>query len=204
VTRILTRVVNWGHELLAEKVEHGQLTVDLTAGNGYDTLMLSRLVGDSGQVIAFDVQSAALASTRQRLEESGVAVRNWQAIETPVPAAAGVDLVEAGHEELKSYVSTPPQGIIANLGFFPSGDRQIVTRPQTTLCALEQSAELLAPGGRLAVVVYIGHPGGREEGDAVDGFFASLDESEFQVLELKVKNRPDAPYLLVAEKRTKK
>lgn len=201
MNRALTRIVGWGHELLAEKINKGQLTVDLTVGNGYDALMLSRLVGQSGQVIGFDIQQAALASARQRLLDDGATVRMWSADTAPIPLAAGVDLVEAGHEQLQRYLPTEPQGIIANLGYYPTGDRHIVTRPQTTLQALQQSCDLLAPGGRLAVVVYTGHPGGTEEGLAVDGFFSSLDETSFQVLQLKVSNRPLAPYLLVAEKR---
>lgn len=201
MSRVLSRVVGWGHELLAETIKPGQLAVDLTAGNGHDTLMLQQLVGATGQVIAFDIQSVALQNTRQRLVENGIDSRLWQAAVAPVPSAAGVDLVEAGHQDLQRFLPAAPQGIIANLGYFPSGDRQIVTQPETTLRALQQSCKLLAPGGRLAVVIYTGHRGGQEESFIVDGFFASLDHDEFQVLQLKVANRPDAPHLLVAEKR---
>lgn len=198
---VLTRVVSWGHELLAETIREGQLAVDLTAGNGYDALMLYRLVGQSGQVVAFDIQAQALESTRQRLEDDGAVVRMWTGGSQPVPALPGIDLIKAGHENLRSYLPGKVHGIIANLGYFPSGDRQVITLPETTLSALEQACEVLVPGGRLAVVVYPGHPGGREEGAAVDGYFAALKEGDFQVLQLKVTNRPDAPYLLVAEKR---
>lgn len=202
MSRILSRVVNWGHELLAETIEPGQLAVDLTAGNGYDTLMLSQQVGGTGQVIAFDIQAQALQSTRQRLQEHGAIVRMWPADGEVIPPAAGVDLIEAGHENLQAYLPAKPQGIVANLGYYPSGDRQIVTQPQTTLQALQQSCKVLAPGGRLAVVVYTGHPGGHDEGMAVSTFFSGLSDCEFQVLQLKVVNRPEAPYLLVAEKRS--
>lgn len=204
MSRVLTRVVDWAHDLLAEKINNdkGQLAVDLTAGNGYDALMLTRLVGKSGQVVAFDVQQAALQSTRQRLLDHGATVRMWQAGDAVVPLAAGVDLVEAGHEQLRRFLPAAPQVIIANLGYYPGGDRQIVTLPQTTLMALQQSCELLLAGGRLAVVTYPGHPGGAEEGQAVDGFFSTLDDSKFNVLQMKVCNRLDAPYLSVAEKRS--
>ncbi|NOQ50915.1 MAG: methyltransferase domain-containing protein [Desulfuromonadaceae bacterium] len=197
----MTRVVSWGHELLAEKIKKGQLAVDLTAGNGCDTLMLHRLVGETGQVVAFDIQSAALENTRRRLVENGAVVRMRQAGAGKLPAAAGVDLIQAGHESLADYLSLAPQGIVANLGYFPGGNPQIITRPDSTLKALRQACLLLAPGGRLAVVVYIGHPGGAEEGRLVDEFFAGLPAADFQVLQLKVNNRPEAPFLFVAEKR---
>ena len=194
----MTRIVGWSHELLAEKISAGQLAVDLTAGNGYDALILWRLVGAEGQVIAFDIQPDALRSTRQRLEENGAQVRSSVA-EGPLPAQAGVDLVAAGHQNLNRYLPGMPQAIIANLGYFPGGDQQIVTRPETTLRALQQATDALAPGGRLAVVVYTGHPGGRQEGALVDDYFASLCHSLFQVLQLKVTNRPEAPHLISAE-----
>jgi 16S rRNA G1207 methylase RsmC len=201
VNPALTRIVSWGHEFLAENIKKGQLAVDLTAGNGYDTLMLYRRVGETGQVIAFDIQTAALASTQQRLAENGVVVRRWSAETRPIPQAAGVDLIHAGHQDLAHFLPAKVHGVVANLGYFHGGDQTLVTQPQTTVAALDQATECLASGGRLVVVVYTGHPGGRAEGEAVDGFFTSLEEQKFQVLQMKVLNRPEAPYLLVAEKR---
>lgn len=203
MSRSLTRVVNWGHTLLTEKVNSGQLAVDLTAGNGCDTLMLHRLVGPSGQVIAFDIQSQALENTRQRLLEAGAVVRLQTSGEKPLALSPGVDLVAAGHESLKRYLPAAPQGIIANLGYLPGGDIRLVTQPESTLQALQHGCEMLAPGGRLVVVVYPGHPGGREEGERVSKFFADLCGVKFQALQLKVANCPKSPFLLVAEKNLK-
>ena len=54
-----------GHALAA-------LAVDATAGNGWDTVELARLVTgeSSGRVVAFDVQPAAIASTSARLDDA--------------------------------------------------------------------------------------------------------------------------------------
>ena len=197
----LTRIVSWGHELLAESTTEGQLAVDLTTGNGYDALMLWRLVGPTGQVIGFDIQPQALVNTQQRLLETGAPVRMRGAGEM-LAAAAGVDLVASGHQHLQRYLPAAPAAIVANLGYLPGGDERLVTRPETTVAALQQAVASLAPGGRLAVVVYAGHPGGQQEAAAVDSFFTALDASAFQVLQLTVANRPEAPYLLVAEKRS--
>ena len=203
MSKALTRVVDWGHELLAERVSKGQLVVDLTSGNGYDTLMLYRLVGSTGQVVAFDIQSQALQNTRQRLLEAGGVVRMQPTGQSPLALMPGVDLVAAGHESLQDYLPATPHGIIANLGYLPGGDTQLVTRAESTLQALQQSCEILAPGGRLVVVAYPGHPGGREEGELVGKFFADLCEVSFQALHLKVANCPRSPFLLVAEKSLK-
>ncbi len=194
----LTRVVQWAHELLAEVVLPGDLAVDLTAGNGQDTLLLYRLVGETGQVIAFDIQAEALVSTHARMTAEGARVRSRP--DGPLPREAGVDLLEMSHAELSRVVPAAPKGIIANLGYLPGGNRQLITLPDSTLSALQQACSLLSVGGRLAVTVYPGHPGGAEEGASVTDFFTGLCDQVFHVLQLQVSNRPQAPFLFVAEK----
>lgn len=197
--RTLTKIVSWSHDLLEEIVAPGDLVVDLTAGNGHDTLMLWQLVGDGGQVVAFDIQDQALQATEQRLRDAGVAARRV-AEEKTLTSGSGVNLVATSHAELDRYLFAAPKAIVANLGYLPGGDQQLITRPETTLIALRKSCDLLAPGGRLTVVIYPGHDGGREEAEQVDEFFRTLPEQEFDVLCLRVGNRPQAPYLQVAEK----
>jgi len=200
VNRALTRVVSWSHELLAEVVGSGDLVVDLTAGNGQDSLALYELVGDSGQVVAFDIQNEALDKTRTLLEAQGARVRLSSESETRLDRQAGIDLVAASHEFLDRYVTYAPLGIIANLGYLPGGDQAIITRLESTLSALGQAADMLAVKGRMAIVAYPGHSGGDEEAIAVTEFFLRLPEDKFQVLQIKVCNRPLAPILFVAEK----
>jgi hypothetical protein len=50
------------------------------------------------------------------------------------------------------------------------------------------------------VVAYPGHPGGQSEADAVNRFFAGLDEKPFEVVRLQVIGRPQFPFLLTAGK----
>ncbi len=198
--RPLTRIVQWSQELLAEVINVGDLVVDLTAGTGQDTLFLYQLVGDSGQVVSFDIQSQALEATRKKVVDAGATTRMFNVDNKSLPCVAGVDLVQQNHADIATIVQAEPQAVIANLGFFPDGDHAIITLPKSTLMALTQSCELLATGGRLAVVVYPWHSGGEEEGRAVTDFFSALSDSVFNVIQLKVSNRPRAPFLFVAEK----
>jgi len=200
VKRELTRIVSWGHELLSEVVHDGDLAVDLTAGNGQDTLTLFCMVGKQGRVISFDIQKRALERTAVLLEQAGACVRKKTECLSEGDLVAGVELVSDSHERFSCYVDQAPMGIIANLGYLPGGDRAIITRSESTLAALDQSLTSLAVGGRVAVVVYPGHAGGDVEADAVSGFFSALSDRMFQVLLLKVTNRPQAPFLYVAEK----
>jgi len=200
VKQVLTKVVKWGQELLSEVVQPGDLVVDLTAGNGQDTLELFRLVGQTGQVIGFDIQTQALLATRDRMVSAGAQVRLHQHDIQPLPSEAGIDLLAMSHTEIARVLPAAPKGVIANLGYLPGGQQELVTRPESTVSALEQTCSLLLVGGRLAVVVYPGHPGGAEEGIAVTDFFTALDPVTFQVIQLTVSNRPQSPFLFVAEK----
>ena len=54
-------------------------------------------------------------------------------------------------------------GIMFNLGYLPHGDREIVTKTDTTLAAHETSVTLLAPKGLMTLCLYR-HPAGLEDG----------------------------------------
>lgn len=199
--RSLSRVITWGHELLAEVIPAGGRAVDLTAGRGQDTLALWRMVGESGQVTAFDIQPVALEATQRRLLAAGAVVRLHPEGNVFLPGESGVDLVRVCHSRLDTIVGGDVAGVIANLGYLPGGDQSVVTRTGSTLAALQQALEQLVVGGRLAVVVYPGHPGGTEEAVAVDAFFSGLSKESFDVLHLHLSNRAKAPGLFVTEKR---
>ena len=199
--RPLTRIVNWTQELAAEVLSSGDLAVDLTAGGGRDTLFLWQQVAPTGRAVSFDIQPAALAETASRLRQDGAPVHPLLAAGGSVGAAPGIYLVAACHSRLEAFLAAAPRVILANLGFHPGGDRARITLPETTLAALQAAGRLLAPGGRLLVTVYPGHPGGESEAAAVETWFAALSPREWDVLQLRVANRQQSPFLLLAEKR---
>lgn len=196
----LTRIVTWSHELVREVLRPGDLAVDLTAGKGRDTLALAAAVGQTGQVVSFDTQAVALEQTAALLQQHGYTVKNWFG-DREISAGNEIVLVQACHSSLKEILSRPARAVLANLGYLPGGDRALITRAESTLPALAQSLDLLSIGGRLAVTVYPAHPGGRHEAQMIDDFFATLPNDFWQVLSLRVANRGEAPYLLVAERR---
>lgn len=175
------------HLFLKERVRPGDRVADATCGNGHDTLFLARLVGEGGKVWAFDIQEDALANTRMLLSEAGCLAR--------------VDLIAAGHERFADFVGEPLKAAVFNLGYLPGGDKRVVTRPDETIAALDQAAGLIIPGGVITVCIYTGHPGGAEEGEAVEKWAASLPTAGFNVWLSRQINRPSsAPYLLLVEK----
>ena len=196
----LTRIVAWGHDLIREVLSPGDLAVDLTAGKGRDTLVLAEAVGPTGQVVAFDKQAVALTQTSALLQQYGYRVKKWPG-DREIPAGNEIVLVQTCHSSLQKLLTSPVRAVIANLGYLPGGDRRLITCPESTLPALTQSLDLLSIGGRLAVTVYPAHPGGMEEAQMIDDFFACLPSDLWQVLSMRVANRGDAPCLLVAERR---
>jgi predicted methyltransferase len=172
---------------LLERVRPGDVVVDATCGNGHDTLLLARLVGPAGRVWAFDVQLEAVESTRALLAGEGVLDR--------------VEIVQAGHERLAEFVRGPLAAVVFNLGYLPGGEKELVTRPEHTVTALQQAAGFLSPGGMITVCIYTGHPGGPEEGEAVESWAMSLSPDRFNVWRSRQMNRPEtAPYLVLVER----
>ena len=185
--RGLSGAVQLSHFFLRERLKPGERAVDATCGNGHDTLLLAQLVGAEGRVWAFDIQEDALTATEERLAEAECGER--------------VALVHGGHERLAEVVTEPVRAVVFNLGFLPGAPRQTVTVPETTLVALDQAAALLLPGGFITVAVYTGHPGGAEEGSAVEAWAAALPPGRFNVWRCRQGNRSDAaPYLIVVER----
>ena len=134
----LTRMVQWSQELLAEVVQSGDLVVDLTVGTGQDTLALLQMVGEQGQVVGFDIQPQALLATRERMVVAGARVRLQQQDIQPLQRQPGIDLLQMSHAGFSAVMPAAPKGIIANLGYLPGGDQELVTCPETTVAALEQ------------------------------------------------------------------
>ena len=59
------QITQWCTRFIREQVKPGDLCIDATMGNGNDTLLLSTLCKENGQVLAFDIQEMALANTKK-------------------------------------------------------------------------------------------------------------------------------------------
>ena len=64
------QITEWSHELFQLQVNPNGLYIDATMGNGYDTLFLCELAGESGKVLAFDVQEKAIMCTTKLLKRA--------------------------------------------------------------------------------------------------------------------------------------
>ena len=55
-----------------------------------------------------------------------------------------------------------------NLGYLPGGNKELITKPETTLSALIQAYDYLTEDGIISLIVYRGHPGGQDEYDQLE------------------------------------
>ena len=92
-------------------LHEGDTAVDFTMGNGYDTVFLSKTVGEGGKVYAFDIQESALISTEHNLKENSCP-DNWH-------------LICASHDRAPEFVGGKIKAGMFNLGYLPgSGHKQ--------------------------------------------------------------------------------
>ncbi len=172
----------FSHEMiLSVNLEDG-IFIDATAGNGHDTLFLAKL---AKQVYAFDIQEQALQKTSQRLQEAGL---------------TNVELLLQGHENVDQF-ATEVKAAIFNLGYLPTADKSIITKPHTTIEALEKLCQMLVKGGRIAIMIYYGHEGGDIERDAVMDYVSQLPQQEYTATIYRTLNQiNNPPFLVMIEK----
>ena len=178
----MKRPLEMAHDFLAQVITQEDIVVDATMGNGHDTLFLAKL---AKQVFAFDIQEQALEKTSQRLLEAGL---------------TNVELILQGHETVDQFVTEAKAGIF-NLGYLPSADKSIITKPQTTIEALEKLCQMLVKGGRIAIMIYYGHEGGDIERDAVMNYVSRLPQQEYTASIYRTLNQiNNPPFLVMIEK----
>lgn len=182
---MLKGILNYAHYLLEESIEEGETVIDATCGNGNDTLFLSNLVGESGNVLAFDIQEQAIAVTKQ------VLLKNQK---------TNVTLIHDSHENVKSYLPKNSQvgGAIFNLGYLPRSDKKVITKPKSTIQAMDAIIDLLKKNGLIVLVVYHGHDGGEEEKEAIIKHVLHLDQKYFNVLQYGFINQKNNPPFIIA------
>lgn len=182
------RAKELAHLLLAGGIKESSVVMDATCGNGHDTCFLAQCVGAGGRVIAFDIQAAAIESTRQLLEEKGLSHQ--------------VELITTSHAKLGDYVESGSVSVaMFNLGYLPGADKSVITRTTETIAALEAAAVALKPGGCLSVICYPGHQGGDDEATAVEAWMEQRADGGWKLARYGTPGtfRP-APFLLLAVK----
>ena len=166
-------------------LKEGDVAVDFTMGNGHDTEFLSKTVGESGRVYAFDVQEMALTSTRKHLEEVG--------------CPENYTLIHDSHHNVKKYVETKIKAGMFNLGYLPGSDKTVTTMRETTLPAIEAAIDLMDRDAIILVAVYPGHAEGEAEGKMICEYLSSLSRYKVCATRINILNSPTSPFFIIIE-----
>lgn len=172
------------HSFLSSHVRPGDLCIDATAGRGRDTVFLCRLVGDSGRVLAYDIQQNAVDETTALLEKEQLSHigRVFQKSHDRMAEDAKPETVRA---------------IVFNFGWLPGGDHNVFTRAETSIRAIEQGLKLLTPDGVMSLSIYYGKENGTAERDALLSYLSSIDPKTATVLISNFINRKNNPAIPV-------
>lgn len=182
------RLTEQAHKEISKFLLLGDMAIDATAGNGHDTKFLTQKVGINGRVFAFDRQKESIERTHSLLERENLLTQ--------------VSLFPHCHSTISKKIPSEFKGKIKvctfNLGYLPTGDKTIITEPQSTISALIQSYEYLSDDGIISILAYRGHPGGKEEFNKIEELifnekwarkqFSGNERAESPVLSLIIKS----------------
>ncbi len=166
------------HDFLRRFVQPGSFCIDATAGKGRDTALLCQLAGESGHVLAFDIQEDAVNATKALLTQQGLSAQVFLDSHANMEQYAEADSVDC---------------VVFNLGRLPGGDPKIFTQADSTLQAIDAGLRLLKEGGVMAIALYYGGENGYGEKDAVLEHLKNLDDRRYTVLICDWANRRGEP-----------
>ncbi|WP_294523329.1 class I SAM-dependent methyltransferase [uncultured Anaerovibrio sp.] len=169
----------------AKSLETAKVVVDATSGAGKDTLYLARHKRPDAHIYAFDVQPMAMLQTKKTTEEY----------------RDEITYVLDSHENISQVIREKLDLVVFNLGYLPGGDHSITTVPEVTVKAVEKAMEQLAVNGVISIMVYPGHPAGKEEGVHLLILLEELPKEDYSVVKCQLSNHDEtAPYLYLIEK----
>lgn len=171
-------ILNMVKKICNENVNKSDIVVDMTVGNGNDTLFLS---GISKMVYGFDIQDEAINNTKRLLTQENV--NNYK-------------LFKESHDKINEVLCNEKNNIkliLFNLGYLPCGDKSITTMHDLTLRALCNSLEMLKNDG-LILMVFYPHPEGKMEEKVVLDY---LNNNNISYETYRNTINMNAPYLVV-------
>ena len=171
------------HALWQKILHENDTAIDATAGNGHDTLILSRII-KTGKLYAIDIQQEALKKTKEKIEQAN-------------PGYDQIVYINASHAHFPSSIPLHSVRLIVyNLGYLPGGDKSLTTETQSTLESLENALDLLMPSGAISLMLYPGHEEGEREAKAVIAFAKDLSKIKYEVTHHTHPDNPKSPSLL--------
>lgn len=176
-------ILNKVKQLIENNLKPNDIAVDMTIGNGNDTLFLCNTVYN-GHVFGFDIQSVAINNTKKLLDENNK--KNYT-------------LFNTSHENIDKILNDYTGKIsliLFNLGYLPNGDKNITTNHTSTLNALKNSFNMLNNKGIILIVIYPHKEGKKEEEEILN----YLNKNSIKFNTYHNTDNINAPYLIEIKK----
>ena len=164
------------HKYIKPLINENDVCVDMTTGNGFDTLLLSSL---AKKVYGFDISKQAIENTKNKLIKNNVI------------------LINDNHINVDNYINEEIKLFIFNLGYLPHSDNNIITKADETLIAFKKAYNLLKENGYIIITFYIGHIGGKDEYYLLDKY---IKENKIKVIERYKQDKINSPITYIIKK----
>lgn len=154
----LSNHVRFAHSMWADIVRPGDIAIDATCGNGYDSLKIAQLLlGDGiGKLYCIDIQEDAISNTKNKLKDELSSTQSL-AIDD-----GRISFVCRSHESFPEEIKDNSVALVCyNLGYLPGKKRKdqdvVITKTQSTISSMEKALMLLKRGGMLSIIAYPGN-----------------------------------------------
>ncbi|MCD4826803.1 MAG: class I SAM-dependent methyltransferase [Acholeplasmataceae bacterium] len=172
------QILDIAHLQMKNYITKDDVVIDMTMGNGFDTLYLAGL---SKFVYAFDIQETALEHTHKKLFDNQLS--NYK-------------LILDSHENILSYVKKFKY-VVYNLGYLPNGDKHITTKKESTLSSLKTVLTHVDEKGMVFMMIYPAHEAGKIESLSIEQYLESIDHEQFKVIKTYLPFQEHMPPYLI-------
>ena len=142
------RTSTYNQKYFKSIINSDSICVDMTAGNGNDSLYLARL---AKYVYAFDIQEEAINNSKKR-------TKDYQ----------NIQYILDNHANIKEHVHEKIDVAFFNLGYLPNSSSDITSNKDDTKKAILVAYDLLKDGGYLSINSYRGQSGGLAEYNMIE------------------------------------
>ena len=174
-------MVDVSHDFLRPVMHRQAILVDGTLGSGRDSKFLLKR---AKKVVAYEVQAQAIEKAKKCFSPNEL---------------DRLEIRHESHETIKD-LDESIDGAIFNFGWWPDGDTNITTIPETSLKAVQAAFDHLKPKGRMALVFYP-HMAGKAEAELIESWLKTLDHRAVPTEKVTILNADNAPFALLVEKR---
>lgn len=174
----MIKITNIGHLILNQYISKKDTLIDMTLGNGFDSLYY---IDKVKHIYAFDIQKIAIDNSKKLLN-------NYN----------NITYILDNHSNLGNY-DLKYDFAIYNLGYLPNYDKSIKTNYIDTINSLKILLKNKIKG--ILLTIYVGHEEGKVESEKIMEFIKDIPDYEILRLSLENKFKTNPPYILFLKRK---